>query len=271
MSFELQAPSLPVGVPVAHVFGQPVLEVPQGLFIPPEALQVVLESFEGPLDFLLYLIRHQRLDILDIPMALVTTQYLDYIHRLESKYLELAADYLLMAALLIDIKTKMLLPRPPTDPNDEEPSEDPRAELVKRLLEYEQIKLAGLQLSQLPQAERDFCWLSVQIDSAPTRPLPVIRLGDLAYHWNSIMQRLYLRQHHTVVRQGWSVREQMSWIVAYLQDCENADFCTLFVDTVDVALVVLNFIALLELVKEGMITIKQDVPFRLMSIRLIRS
>lgn len=147
--FQLTAPELPPSVPIAHVFGQPVLEVPQDLFIPPDALQVILDSFEGPLDLLLYLIRKQNLDVLNIPMAEITVQYMAYIDAMSDGRLELAAEYLLMAALLIEIKSRLLLPRPQLDEEGE--PDDPRAELVRRLLEYEQMKLAGLELDKLPQ------------------------------------------------------------------------------------------------------------------------
>src|SRR5574343_2050069 len=144
--FQLTPPDLPPATPIAHVFGQPVLEVPQDLFIPPDALQLILESFEGPLDLLLYLIRKQNLDVLNIPMAEVTAQYMAYIDAMRDGRLELAAEYLLMAALLIEIKSRLLLPRPPVEGEDD--PDDPRAELVRRLLEYEQMKLAALELDK---------------------------------------------------------------------------------------------------------------------------
>ena len=182
--FQLTPPALPASVPIAHVFGQPVLEVPQDLFIPPDALQLILESFEGPLDLLLYLIRKQNLDVLNIPMAEVTAQYMGYIDAMRDGRLELAAEYLLMAALLIEIKSRLLLPRPPVEGDDD--PDDPRAELVRRLLEYEQMKLAALALDKLPQADRDFAWLAVLVEqsaeAAPARRQPAGPAPGLAGH-----------------------------------------------------------------------------------------
>lgn len=165
-------------IPLAHVFGEPVFEAPQDLFIPPDALRVFLERFEGPLDLLLYLIRRQNLNVLDIPMTAVTTQYLDYINTMQAARLELAAEYLLMAATLIEIKSRLLLPRP-IHATEDDPTEDPRAELVRRLLEYEQMKLAAQALDRRPQAERDFTWLSVWVEPNTAHILPDVSAIDL--------------------------------------------------------------------------------------------
>ncbi|OBU85297.1 segregation and condensation protein A [Chromobacterium subtsugae] len=264
--FQLTAPELPPSVPIAHVFGQPVLEVPQDLFIPPDALQVILESFEGPLDLLLYLIRKQNLDVLNIPMAAITVQYMSYIDVMQQGRLELAAEYLLMAALLIEIKSRLLLPRPQLD-EDGEP-DDPRAELVRRLLEYEQMKLAALELDKIPQADRDFAWLAVLVEQSAEQRLPDVSAGDLRQAWMAILSRAKHHRHHKVEKDELSVREQMSWILRYLDGREYVPFEELFDIAKGVAHLVVNFIAVLELVKEGLVKVSQDAPYQPIYVRI---
>ncbi|WP_293761424.1 ScpA family protein [uncultured Aquitalea sp.] len=264
--FALTSPELPAGVPIAHVFGQPVLEVPQDLFIPPDALQVILDSFEGPLDLLLYLIRKQNLDVLNIPMAEITSQYMGYVDAMRSERLELAAEYLLMAALLIEIKSRLLLPRPPVDEDGE--VDDPRAELVRRLLEYEQMKLAGLELDKLPQADRDFAWLAVLIEQSAEARLPEVSPVDLRQSWLAILSRAKHNRHHKVEKDELSVREQMSWILRYLHDREYVSFESLFEVEKGVAHLVVNFIAVLELVKEGLVRVSQEAAYQPIYVRL---
>ena len=264
--FALTAPELPAGLPIAHVFGQPVLEVPQDLFIPPDALQVILESFEGPLDLLLYLIRKQNLDVLNIPMADITRQYMGYVDAMRSERLELAAEYLLMAALLIEIKSRLLLPRPPLDEEGE--PDDPRAELVRRLLDYEQMKLAALELDKLPQADRDFAWLAVLIEQGAEARLPDVAAVDLRQAWLAILSRAKHKRSHKVEKDELSVREQMSWILRYLAEREYVPFEELFEVDKGVAHLVVNFIAVLELVKEGLIKVSQDAAYQPIYVRI---
>ena len=265
-AFQLTPPALPASVPIAHVFGQPVLEVPQDLFIPPDALQLILESFEGPLDLLLYLIRKQNLDVLNIPMAEVTAQYMGYIDAMRDGRLELAAEYLLMAALLIEIKSRLLLPRPPVEGDDD--PDDPRAELVRRLLEYEQMKLAALALDKLPQADRDFAWLAVLVEQSAEQRLPDVSPLDLRQAWLAILSRAKHNRHHKVEKDELSVREQMSWILRYLDGRNYVSFEELFDIQKGVAHLVVNFIAVLELVKEGMVKVSQDEPYQPIYVRL---
>jgi len=264
--FQLTAPELPSALPIAHVFGQPVLEIPQDLFIPPDALQVILDSFEGPLDLLLYLIRKQNLDVLNIPMANVTAQYMGYVEVMKAGQFELAAEYLLMAALLIEIKSRLLLPRPPVEGEDD--PDDPRAELVRRLLEYEQMKLAALALDKLPQADRDFAWLAVLVEQSAEQRLPEVSALDLRQAWLSILSRAKHNRHHKVKQDELSVREQMSWIVRYLDGRDYVAFEELFDIGKGVAHLVVNFIAVLELVKEGMVRVSQDEPYQPIYVRL---
>lgn len=253
--------------PVAQLFGEPLRELPEDLYIPPDALQVFLEAFEGPLDLLLYLIRKQNLNVLDIPMARITAQYMEYIELMRSNRLELAAEYLLMAAVLIEIKSRMLLP-PPEEVYDDFDGYDPRAELVQRLLEYEQIKLAAAQLDQLPQAERDFCWASAQAEGKTELPLPQIELELIREAWLAIFARAKANMHHRVTREELSVREHMSRILRLLADGRFVEFRQLFPDSSVRAVLVVNFLAVLELVKESLLTVSQLQPFDPIYIRL---
>ncbi|WP_051940557.1 segregation and condensation protein A [Stenoxybacter acetivorans] len=250
---------------VAWVFGQPVADVPQDLFIPPDALQVVLIGFEGPLDLLLYLIRKQNLNVLDIPMIQITQQYLAYINEMHERELDLTAEYLLMAAILIEIKSRLLLPKPPII---EEETDDPRAELVRRLLQYEQIKFAAAQLDELPRAGRDFAWAYLPLEIIATPKPPQVSVSDLQQAWLNILARAKHQQHHQIFQEALSVRVQMSEILRRLQKEKSCLFSELFRKTDNLALVVVNFIAILELVKEGSIQICQSTPYEAIEIRV---
>ena len=257
------APTLPEAEPdalvrVARLYGEPLIELPLDLYIPPDALEVFLESFEGPLDLLLYLIRRQNLDILDIAMAPLTRQYLDYVEAMRAKNLELAADYLVMAAMLIEIKSRMLLPRPPAP---DEAEEDPRAELVRRLQEYERIKQAAARLDALPQIGRDVLAVSVWIERTAVERLPDVDPRDLAEAWRALLYRARLSAHHRVSREELSVREHMSLILRRLQDHRVMQFAELFDPALGVAVLVVNFLALLELARELLVDITQAECF----------
>jgi segregation and condensation protein A len=240
---------------VARLYGEPLLELPKDLYIPPHALEVFLEAFEGPLDLLLYLIRKSNIDILDIPMAPLTAQYLEYVEAMRASNLELAADYLLMAAMLLEIKSRMLLPRPVPETQTEEG--DPRAELVRRLLEYEQMKQAAARLDALPRAERDFEWVSVLVSEK------VVQLA-----WLKIMRKARLNQHHRIQREELSVREHMSAILRKLSDGAFVVFDTLFDPRLGPAGVVVSFLALLELVKEKLVQVTQNEAFAPIYVRI---
>ncbi|WP_374351261.1 ScpA family protein [Chitinimonas sp.] len=251
--------------PLALIFGQPVTELPNDLYIPPDALRVMLERFEGPLDLLLYLIRKQNLDILDIPMAVVTRQYMDYVEAMRVQQLELAAEYLLMAALLIEIKSRMLLPKPAVVEGDEH---DPRAELVRRLLEYEQMKLAAFEIDQLPMAGRDFSWAAAWFDREMVVRLPEVTPVDLKNAWMALLARAKHTKSHLVKPDELSVREQMSQILKQLADGAFKEFAELFDTGRGVPLLVVSFIAVLELTKEGMIAVTQAEPYAPIYVRL---
>jgi segregation and condensation protein A len=253
-------------VAVARLYGEPLFALPQDLYIPPDALEVFLEAFEGPLDLLLYLIRKQNFNILDIPMAGVTRQYLRYIEEIRGRNLELAAEYLLMAAMLIEIKSRMLLP-PKKVAEGQEP-EDPRAELVRRLLEYEQMKLAGTRLNALPQLGRDFLKAQVYIEQSLQPRFPEVSAIDLQEAWQSILQRARLVQHHRVTREELSVREHMSLVLRRLQGRRFIEFEALFDPGRGTPVLVVTFIALLELAKETLIEITQAEAFAPIYVRL---
>lgn len=253
-------------VAVARLYGEPLFSVPQDLYIPPDALEIFLETFEGPLDVLLYLIRKQNFNILDIPMAAVTRQYLDYIEEIRNRNLELAAEYLLMAAMLIEIKSRMLLP--PKKTADGQEPEDPRAELARRLREYEQIKLAAQNLQQLPQAGRDFFYPHVAIEKPSVVPLPQVSIEELHQAWQEILQRARLVQRHKIHREELSVREYMGQVLKTLQNRRFVAFEDLFNTQAGVAEVVVTFIALLELVKESLVEITQAEVYAPIYVRL---
>ncbi|MCZ7561681.1 MAG: segregation/condensation protein A [Burkholderiaceae bacterium] len=251
---------------VARLYGEPMVRLPADLYIPPDALEVFLETFEGPLDVLLYLIRRQNFNILDIPMAEVTRQYLAYIDEIRNRNLELAAEYLLMAALLISIKSRMLLPMRKADSGEE--VEDPRAELARRLIEYERIKFGAQQLDALPQLGRDFLRAQAWIDQAVTTRLPEVHPVDLQSAWADILRRARLTQHHRISREELSVREYMTFVLRRLQDRRFAEFEELFDVERGIPVVVVTFIALLELARESLIEITQAEAFAPIYVRL---
>jgi segregation and condensation protein A len=256
MTEQLAIPT-PVAAPVAKVRGEPFTELPQDLYIPPDALEVFFETFEGPLDLLLYLIRKANIDILDIPMTQLTEQYVAYVEIMRTKNLELAAEYLVMAAMLMEIKSRMLLPRPAAIADEE----DPRAELVRRLLEYERIKSAAQKLDRLPQAGRDFLAVEVWIEQSLVERLPEVHVVDLQEAWRALLTRAKMTQHHRVTREELSVREHMSLILRRLAGGEFVEFSDLFDTTRGVALLIVNFLAVLELVRESLIEVTQSEPF----------
>jgi len=272
---ELPDPLEPSGAPmpevvdhvaVARLYGEPLFSLPNDLYIPPDALEIFLEAFEGPLDLLLYLIRKQNFNILDIPMAGVTRQYLSYVDEIRARNLELAAEYLLMAAMLIEIKSRMLLP--PKKVADGEEAEDPRAELVRRLLEYEQIKLASAQLNEIPQYGRDFLKAQVYIEQSLQPRFPDVSMDELQEAWCDILKRAQLVQHHKISREELSVREHMSIVLRKLQGRKFIEFEHLFDPTQGVPVLVVTFIALLELAKETLIEITQAEAFAPIYVRL---
>ncbi|GAC1413011.1 MAG: ScpA family protein [Burkholderiaceae bacterium] len=254
------------GVGLAKLYGEPLFKLPNDLYIPPDALEVFLEAFEGPLDLLLYLIRRQNFNILDIPMAQMTLQYLEYVDQIRVHNLELAGEYLLMAAMLIEIKSRMLLPAKKPDSSDE--AGDPRAELVRRLLEYEQMKLAARQIDSVPQLGRDFARVQVLIEQSLVPRWPQVHAVDLQCAWSDVLKRAKLTAHHTIRRQELSVREHMTGILRRLQSARFVEFADLFQPGHGVPVVVVNFIALLELAKETLIEITQAEAFAPIYVRL---
>ena len=247
------------GAPVARIYGEPLLEMPHDLYIPPEALEVFLETFEGPLDLLLYLIRKQNINVLDIPMAELTRQYLGYVEMMRRTQLELAAEYLLMAAVLIEIKSRLLLPKPP--PLSGEEVEDPRAELVRRLLEYERMKAGARALDELPLAERDFSLVRVWFDRVAAARLPEVNPDDLKAAWAVLVARARANRHHLVSREQLSVRSQMSRLLKLLEPGRFVEFLALFEERVDVPRLVVTFLAILELARERLLDIAQAAPY----------
>ena len=253
-------------IAVARLYGEPLFAMPTDLYIPPDALEVFLEAFEGPLDLLLYLIRRQNFNILDIPLADVTRQYLAYVEQIRKRNLELASEYLLMAAMLIEIKSRMLLP--PKKSAEGHEVEDPRAELVRRLLEYEQMKLAAARLDALPVLGRDFQRAQVTIEQALAPRFPDVAADELRDAWRAIVERARLVQHHHIGRTQLSVREHMSLVLRKLQGRRFALFEDLFETTRGVPVVVVTFIALLELAKERLLEVTQAEAFAPIYVRL---
>jgi len=253
-------------IAVARLYGEPLFAMPSDLYIPPDALEVFLEAFEGPLDLLLYLIRRQNFNILDIPLADVTRQYLAYVEQIRKHNLELASEYLLMAAMLIEIKSRMLLPPKKTAEGRE--IEDPRAELVRRLLEYERMKLAAARLDALPVLGRDFLRAQVAIEQSIEPRWPDVVPADLREAWQAIVARARLVQHHHIGREQLSVREHMSLVLKKLQGRRFALFEELFDTARGVPVVVVTFIALLELSKERLLEVTQAEAFAPIYVRL---
>jgi len=245
-------------MPLAMVRGQPMLQMPQDLYIPPDALEVILEAFEGPLDLLLYLIRRQNLDILDIPIAEITRQYVEYIELMHEMRLELAADYLVMAAMLAEIKSRLLLPRPPLEEGVEE---DPRAELVRRLQEYERFKKVAEEIEIMPRQDRDFVTASAfVVDRNVIRLPPPVELRELLLALKDVLKRAELTGRHAIQREALSVRNRMSDVLKALGDGEFHPFEQLFIAEEGRLGVVVTFLALLELAKEHLIEIMQSEP-----------
>lgn len=253
-------------VALARLYGEPLFAMPQDLYIPPDALEVFLEAFQGPLDLLLYLIRKQNFNILDIPLADVTRQYLDYVEQIRSRNLELAAEYLLMAAMLIEIKSRMLLP--PKKTEDGKEPEDPRAELVRRLLEYEQIKLGAANLDALPVLGRDFLRAQVTIEQSLTLRFPDVHVIELQEAWADILKRAKLVQHHKISREELSVREHMGIVLKRLQGERFVEFERLFDFSKGPQVLVVTFIAMLELARERLLELTQAEAFAPIYVRL---
>ncbi|MFZ3081190.1 segregation and condensation protein A [Rhodoferax ferrireducens] len=256
-------------VAVARLYGEPLFAMPRDLYIPPDALEVFLEAFEGPLDLLLYLIRKQNFNILDIPMAGMTRQYLVYVEEIRGRNLELAGEYLLMAAMLIEIKSRMLLP--PKKVAEGQEAEDPRAELVRRLLEYERMKLAAARLNAIPQFGRDFLQAQVFIEQSLQPRFPDVSVVDLQEAWGAILKRAKLVQHHKITREELSVREHMSLVLKKLQGRRFVEFEELFDPASGAPVLVVTFIAMLELAKETLIEITQAEVFAPIYVRLAYS
>ena len=256
-------------VAVARLYGEPLFTMPRDLYIPPDALEIFLEAFEGPLDLLLYLIRKQNFNILDIPMAAMTRQYLVYVEEIRGRNLELAAEYLLMAAMLIEIKSRMLLP--PKNVAQGQEAEDPRAELVRRLLEYERMKLAAAQLNAMPQLDRDFLKAEVYIEQSLQPRFPDVNVVDLQQAWLDILKRAKLVQHHKISREELSVREHMNMVLKKLQGRRFVEFEALFDANKGTPVLVVTFIALLELAKETLVEITQAEVFAPIYVRLAYS
>lgn len=245
--------------PFARFKGEVITSLPHDLYIPPEALEVFLEAFEGPLDLLLYLIKRQNLDILDIPVAKITAQYMQYVELMSVLNFELAAEYLLMAAMLAEIKSRMLLPRPESSNEDED---DPRAELVRRLQEYERFKKVAEEIDLLPRMERDF--FPVYADSTdlkPPRPLPQVELKELLGALVQVLERAKLNTHHHVKKDALTLREKMSYVLNRVRSSEFTQFSDLFTIEEGRVGVVLTFIAVLELLRQAMIEMVQAEAF----------
>ncbi len=242
-------------MPFAIVQGSPITEVPRDLYIPPDALEVFLEAFEGPLDLLLYLIKRQNLDILDIPIALVTEQYMKYIELMEDLQLELAGEYLVMAAMLAEIKSRMLLPRPPVEDDEE----DPRAELIRRLQEYERYKQAAEDIDSMPRYERDIFGTIVEFPyRTTTQEPPEVELDVILKAFADVLTRAEMFSHHHVQREALSVRERMSMVLEQVKAEEFTEFGALFTVSEGKAGVIVAFLAILELMKESLIAMVQN-------------
>ncbi len=263
---EAVVPDVVDGVAVARLYGEPLFQLPLDLYIPPDALEVFLEAFQGPLDLLLYLIRKQNFNILDIPLADVTRQYLSYVEQIRKSNLELASEYLLMAAMLIEIKSRMLLP--PRKTEDGKEAEDPRAELVRRLLEYEQVKLAAAKLDALPVLGRDFLRAQIHIEQSLVPRFPDVDTNELREAWLDILRRAKLNQHHKISREALSVREHMSIILRRLQGQRFVMFEDLFDVSRGQQVLVVTFIAMLELSREHLLEITQAEAFAPIYVRL---
>jgi segregation and condensation protein A len=265
LALDLEHPS-PEGKPLARVYGEAFNDLPFDLYIPPDALEVFLDSFEGPLDLLLYLIRKQNINVLDIPMAELTRQYLGYVEMMRRTQLELAAEYLLMAAVLIEIKSRLLLPKPPAIPGEE--VLDPRAELVRRLLEYERMKESARAIDAMPLADRDFATVRVWFDHSVAARLPDVSPDDLKAAWAVLIARAHVNRHHLVSREQLSVRSEMSRILKFLAPSRFSEFTALFAEHADVPHLVVTFLAMLELAREQLVSVAQAEPYAPIYVQL---
>ena len=255
-------------MPFALVQGEPLTVIPQDLYIPPDALEVILEAFEGPLDLLLYLIKRQNLDILEVPIADITQQYMTYIDMMQTLKIEIAAEYLLMAAMLAEIKSRMLLPRP--ESLDEE--DDPRAELVRRLQEYERFKQAAQDIDELPRVGRDVHLTDAELpELQQDRPVPEVNLRDLLMAFKDAMARSEMYSHHQVQRETLSVRERMSKVLEKLSADDFTDYTSLFTIEEGRRGVVVTFLAILELMKEQLIELVQSDTFAAIYVKAVSS
>lgn len=253
-------------LPLAFVNGEAVIEKPEDLYIPPDALEVILEAFEGPLDLLLYLIRKQKFDISSLPILNITKQYMEYVDVMKDLKLELAGEYLVMAAILAEIKSRVLLPKRPT----EEEEEDPRAELIRRLQEYEAIKKAAHELDNIPRHGRDFYVGNAENSAScePVKILPDVTLQELVLSFQQVMQRAATFEHHHIQKETLSTRERMSMILAVIREGQFTQFADLFTPEEGKAGVVVTFLAVLELVKEKMVEVVQAQPYSDIHVRV---
>jgi len=250
----------------AKLYGENIAQLPLDLFIPPDALEVYLESFEGPLDLLLYLIRKDNIDVLDIPMANLTSQYISYVEQMKIINIELAADYLLMSAMLIEIKSRLLLPKPEVSEDEED---DPRADLVRKLIEYEQMKLAAEELNVMPQIGRDMLGTSAYFETEVNKIPPEVNMNDLYSAWVNVIKRAKQFEQHTISKSELSVREHMTSILRALKENNLIEFSSLFNEEKDpIPKLVVCFLAILELSKERLIKINQQEPCSPLYIQL---
>lgn len=250
----------------AKLYGENIAQLPLDLFIPPDALEVYLESFEGPLDLLLYLIRKDNIDVLDIPMANLTSQYISYVEQMKIINIELAADYLLMSAMLIEIKSRLLLPKPEASEDEED---DPRADLVRKLIEYEQMKLAAEELNVMPQIGRDMLGTSAYFETEVNKIPPEVSMNDLYSAWVNVIKRAKQFEQHTISKSELSVREHMTSILRALKENNLIEFSSLFNEEKDpIPKLVVCFLAILELSKERLIKINQQEPCSPLYIQL---
>ncbi len=253
---------------IARIRGEPLLQLPEDLYIPPDALEIFLEAFEGPLDLLLYLIRRQNLDILEIPIADITRQYIAYVELMKAFRLELAAEYLVMAATLAEIKSRMLLPRSTMAVEEEE--NDPRAELIRRLQEYEQFKEAAVQLDELPRLERDNHLVHAALPNMKqVKPLPEVELKELLLALKDVMQRVELNTKHQIVMEPLSIRQRMTEVLDKIRQVEFAEFSSLFSAQEGKLGVVVTFIAVLELLKQTLIDIVQTEAYGTLHVKAL--
>lgn len=254
-------------MPFAFVQGEAVTQLPQDLYIPPDALEVILETFEGPLDLLLYLIRKQNLDILDIPIAEITRQYMEYVEIMTQVRLELAGEYLVMAAMLAEIKSRMLLPRPA---EGEEEEEDPRAQLVRRLQEYERYRQAAEDIDKRPRVGREIYLSVVECDTKPVKRVePNVSLFELLDAFRGVLQRAEMYRHHRVMLEALSVRERMTQILGRLNSEAFVDFAELFDVKEGRMGVVVTFMAILELLKETLLILVQNEPYAPIHVKAV--